>query len=100
LEDLDYRSSPLIGLYAGHGVEVVDPRIVTLCGPGVSGKMFPGHLQKQNDEVLPIKRTVILVGPLTEIRAYVLTEDVANDLLLFGTHGACGEVYPVAVGVQ
>lgn len=88
----------LAGLYTSRGVDVVVARVFNLDGPGLSERLFIGRLQKQIDEVLAGRQSVIELGPLTATRDYVSTEDAAEQLLAIAAHGKSGCVYHVASG--
>jgi nucleoside-diphosphate-sugar epimerase len=89
----------LAGLYAGRGVDVVVARIFNLDGPGLSERLFIGRLQKQIDDVLAKRKSVIELGPLSAIRDYVTTTDAANQILAIATYAEPGRVYHVASGI-
>jgi GDP-4-dehydro-6-deoxy-D-mannose reductase len=86
------------GLYASRGVDVVVARIFNLDGPGLSERLFIGRLQKQIEEVLAGRRSVIELGPLSAIRDYVSTDEAAEQIIAIATHGESGRVCHVASG--
>lgn len=88
----------LAGLYANRGVNVVVARIFNLDGPRLSERLFIGRLQKQIDEVLSGRRSVIELGPLTATRDYVSIDVAADQILAIAAHGESGRVYHVASG--
>jgi GDP-4-dehydro-6-deoxy-D-mannose reductase len=89
----------LAGLYASHGMDVVVARIFNLYGPGLSERLFIGRLQKQIDEVLTGRKSVIELGPLSAIRDYLSTDEAAEQILAIAAHGESGQVYHVASGI-
>lgn len=88
----------LAGLYARSGVDVVVARIFNLEGPMLSERLFVGRLQKQIDDVLAGRKSVIELGPLTAIRDYVTTTEAAEQLFSVAVHGKTGCVYHIASG--
>lgn len=89
----------LAGLYAHYGVDVVVARIFNLNGPKMNKSLFIGHLQKQIEEVLSGRRTIIEVGLLTSLRDYVSTNEAALQILKIAECGETGHVYHVASGI-
>lgn len=89
----------LAGLYASCGVDVVVARIFNLDGPGLSERLFIGRLQKQIEEVLEGRKSVIELGPLSATRDYVATNTAVDQMLAIAAHGESGHVYHVASGL-
>lgn len=89
----------LMGLYAYLGVDVLCARVFNLYGPGLSDRLFAGHLQNQIDEVVAGKRDVIEVGSLAATRDYISTNGASEQLLTIAAHGELGRIYHVASGV-
>lgn len=88
----------LAGLYASRGVDVVVARVFNLDGPWLSERLFVGRLQKQINEVLAGRKSVIELGPLSAIRDYISTDEAADQILAIAGHGESGRVYHVASG--
>ena len=89
----------LAGLYASRGVDVVVARIFNLDGPGLSERLFVGRLQKQIEEVLVGRRSVIELGPLSAIRDYVPINEAVDQILAIAIYAEAGRVYHVASGI-
>lgn len=89
----------LAGLYASRGVDVVVARIFNMDGPGLSDRLFIGRLQKQIEEVLNGRKSVIEVGPLSSIRDYIPTHEAADQILAIAAHAESGSVHHVASGI-
>lgn len=89
----------LAGLYASRGVDVVVARVFNLDGPGLSDRLFIGRLQKQIEEVLDGRKSVIELGPLSAIRDYVSTHEAADQILAIAAHAESGSVHHVASGI-
>jgi nucleoside-diphosphate-sugar epimerase len=89
----------LAGLYACLGVDVVVARIFNVYGPSLSERLFVGRLQKQIKEVLAGRKSVIELGPLSNIRDYVSTYEAADQLLAIAAHAEQGRVYHIASGI-
>lgn len=88
----------LAGLYASRGMDVVVARVFNLDGPKLSERLFIGRLQKQIEEVLAGRKSVIELGPLTATRDYISTDEAAGQILAIADHGESGRVYHVASG--
>lgn len=88
----------LAGLYANRGVDVVVARIFNLDGPRLSERLFIGRVQKQIDEVLAGRKSVIELGPLTATRDYVSIDEASDQILAIAARGQPGRVYHVASG--
>lgn len=88
----------LAGLYASRGVDVVVARIFNLEGPGLSERLFIGRLQKQINDVMDGRKSVIELGPLSAIRDYVTTAEAAEQILAIAIYAEAGRVYHVASG--
>lgn len=89
----------LAGLYASRGVDVVVARIFNLDGTGLSERLFVGRLQKQIEEVLDGRKSVIELGSLSAIRDYVSTSEAADQILAIAAYAETGRVYHVASGI-
>jgi GDP-4-dehydro-6-deoxy-D-mannose reductase len=89
----------LAGLYASSGMDVVVARVFNLDGPGLSERLFVGRLQKQIDEVLAGRKSVIELGPLAATRDYVSIDEAAEQIFAIAEHGESGRVYHVASGI-
>ena len=89
----------LAGLYAGSGVDVAVARVFNLEGGDLSERLFIGRLQKQIDEVLAGKQSVIELGPLDATRDYISIDEAAVQILAVAKRGESGQVYNVASGV-
>lgn len=88
----------LAGFYSGCGVDVVVARVFNLEGENLSERLFIGRLQKQIDEVLAGRQSVIELGPLTASRDYVSLGEAADQILTIASYGESGLVYHVASG--
>ena len=88
----------LAGLYASQGMDVVVARVFNLNGKGLSERLFIGRLQKQIDEVLAGRKSVIELGPLSATRDYLTLDEAAEQILAIVEHGASGQIYHVASG--
>ena len=88
----------LAALYHARGVDVVVARIFNLDGPGVSERLFVGRLQRQIQEVMAGRQSVIELGSLSATRDYVSTEAAADQVLAIAAHAESGDVYHVASG--
>jgi len=88
----------LAGLYACRGVDIVVARVFNLDGPKLSERLFIGRLQKQIEEVLAGRKSVIELGSLAATRDYVSTDEAADQILAIAAHGESGRVYHVASG--
>ncbi|MHB8914790.1 MAG: NAD-dependent epimerase/dehydratase family protein [Thiobacillus sp.] len=88
----------LAALYASRGVDVVVARIFNLDGQGLSERLFIGRLQKEIDEVLAGRKSVIELGPLSATRDYISTDEAADQILCIAAYGEAGRVYHVASG--
>ncbi len=88
----------LAGLYASRGVDVIVARVFNLDGEGLSERLFIGRLQKQIDEVLTGKKSVIELGALTATRDYISTNEAIDQILAIAAYGDTGRVYHVASG--
>jgi GDP-4-dehydro-6-deoxy-D-mannose reductase len=89
----------LAGLYASQGMDVVVARVFNLHGQGLSERLFIGRLQKQIDEVLAGRKSVIELGPLSATRDYLTLGEAAEQLLAIAEQGTSGQVYHVASGI-
>ena len=89
----------LAGLYACRGVNVVVARVFNLDGPGLSERLFVGRLQKQIDDILAGRKSMIELGPLGAIRDYVSTDEAVNQMLAIAACGESGRVYHIASGI-
>ena len=88
----------LAGLYASRGVDVLVARVFNIFGPKVTERLFIGRLQKQIEEVVTGRKTVIEVGSLAATRDYLSTDEAADQILVIATHGKSGRIYHVASG--
>jgi GDP-4-dehydro-6-deoxy-D-mannose reductase len=88
----------LAGLYASQGVDVVVARVFNLNGKGLSERLFIGRLQKQIDEVLAGRKSVIELGSLSATRDYLTLDEAAEQMLAIAEYGDSGRVYHVASG--
>lgn len=88
----------LAGLYVSQGMDVVVARVFNLNGKGLSERLFIGRLQKQIDEVLAGRKSVIELGPLSATRDYLTLDEAAEQILAIAEQGASGRVYHVASG--
>lgn len=89
----------LAGFYASRRVDVVVARIFNLDGPGLSERLFVGRLQKQIEEVMAGRRSVIELGPLSAVRDYVSTDEAVDQLLAIAAYAEPGRVCHVASGI-
>lgn len=89
----------LAGLYSSRGVDVVVARIFNLDGPGLTERLFIGRLQKQINEVLAGRKSVIEIGSLSATRDYLTTAEAADQILSIAEHAESGRVYHVASGI-
>jgi nucleoside-diphosphate-sugar epimerase len=89
----------LAGFYACQGLNVVVARVFNLNGKGLSERLFIGRLQKQIEEVLLGKKSVIEIGSLSATRDYISTDEAAEQILAVAEHGDSGQVYHVASGI-
>jgi GDP-4-dehydro-6-deoxy-D-mannose reductase len=89
----------LAGFYAAQGIDVVVARVFNLDGVGIKERLFVGRLQKQIEEVLAGKKSVIELGSLSATRDYVSTDEAAKQLLAIAEQGVSGRVYHVASGI-
>jgi nucleoside-diphosphate-sugar epimerase len=89
----------LAGYYASCGVDVVVARVFNLEGGNLSQRLFIGRLQKQIDEVLAGKQSVIELGPLDATRDYISIDEAAVQILAIAKHGESAQVYNVASGI-
>lgn len=88
----------LAGLYASQGMDVVVARVFNLDGKGLSERLFIGRLQKQIDEVLAGRKSVIELGPLSATRDYLTLDEAAEQIVAIAEHAVAGRVYHVASG--
>lgn len=89
----------LAGLYSSRGVDVVVARVFNLDGPGLTERLFIGRLQKQINEVLAGRKSVIEIGSLSATRDYLTTAEAADQILSIAEHAESGRVYHVASGI-
>jgi len=89
----------LAGFYASSGVDAVVARVFNLEGGNLSERLFIGRLQKQIDEVLAGKQSVIELGSLDASRDYISIDEAAVQILAIAKRGESGQVYNVASGV-
>lgn len=89
----------LAGFYACQGINVVVARVFNLDGKGLSERLFIGRLQKQIEEVLLGKKSVIELGSLSATRDYITTNEAAEQILAIAEYGDSGRVYHVASGI-
>ncbi len=89
----------LAGVYALQGVDVVVARIFNLYGPNLSESLFIGRVQKQIQDVLAGRKSVIDIGPLSAVRDYLSTDEAADQILAIAMFGRSGSVYHVGSGV-
>lgn len=89
----------LARLYASQGVDVVVARIFNLDGIGLGERLFVGRLQKQINEVLAGKKSVIELGSLSATRDYLTTDEAAKQILAIAEYADSGQVYHVASGI-
>ncbi len=87
------------GLYASRGVDAVVARIFNLDGPGLSERLFVGRLRRQIEKVLAGRRSAIELGPLSAIRDYVSTDEVAKQIPAIARGAEGGRVCHVASGI-
>jgi GDP-4-dehydro-6-deoxy-D-mannose reductase len=69
---------------------VVVARVFNLDGIGIKERLFVGRLQKQIEEVLAGKKSVIELGSLSATRDYVSTDEAAKQLLAIAEQGFLG----------
>ncbi|MDD2799966.1 MAG: NAD-dependent epimerase/dehydratase family protein [Methylococcales bacterium] len=89
----------LAGLYASQGMDVVVARVFNLNGKGLSERLFIGRLQKQIDEVLAGRKSVIELGPLSATRDYLTLDEAVEQIVAIAEYAVAGRVYHVASGV-
>ena len=89
----------LAGFYASQGVDVVVARVFNLDGAGLTERLFIGRLQKQIEEVLAGRKSVIQLGPLSATRDYLTTDEAAGQILAIAEYAESGRVYHVASGL-
>ena len=85
--------------YASLGVDVVVARPFNLYGANISERLFIGRLQKQIDDVLAGRKSIIEIGSLSSIRDYVSVTDAADQLHAILKYGESGFVYHVGNGL-
>jgi len=88
----------LAGVYYARGVDVVVARVFNLYGDNVSERLFVGRLQKQIDDVLSGRKTVIELGSLSASRDYVSVDEAAAQIVTIAKSGESGQIYHVASG--
>lgn len=87
-------------LYHTHrfGSDVVIARLFNLFAPGLSERLFIGHLEKQIQSYLRKEITKIEVGNLNSYRDYVEANEAIYQLMTIAEKGCTGEVYHIASG--
>ncbi|MDG7001060.1 MAG: NAD-dependent epimerase/dehydratase family protein, partial [Nitrososphaerota archaeon] len=88
----------LATLYASLGVDVVVARVFNLDGPRLGERLFVGRLQRQIEECLAGRRSMIELGPLSAIRDYVSIDEAVDQIFAIAARGKSGLVYHVASG--
>lgn len=89
----------LAGFYASRGMDVVVARVFNLDGKGLAERLFIGRLQKQIEDVLLGRKTVIELGSLSATRDYLTTDKAAEQILAIAEYADSGRVYHVASGI-
>jgi GDP-4-dehydro-6-deoxy-D-mannose reductase len=89
----------LAGFYASQGMDIVVARVFNLNGGRLSERLFIGRLQKQIDDVLAGRKSVIELGPLSASRDYLTLNEAAEQITAIIEHGTSGQIYHVASGI-
>lgn len=79
--------------------DIVMARTFNLTGPGISPRLFPGHIQEEMDRYAKGEQKIITTGNLDAERDYLDVHEAVRLYRLIMERGESGEVYNVGSGV-
>lgn len=90
----------LMDLYVRcHRSDIVMARTFNLTGPGISSRLFPGHVREEMERYAKGEQKTITTGNLDAERDYLDVHEAVHLYRLIMERGKSGEVYNVGSGV-